>query len=401
MTSITNESFTMMSHPCECFVDTTHDESGNEMHRLRVQEKKDIFLKFAYMPKEGLVMVDNTTGSVLSKNILGELIAIKAGEREKLIRFFSEYGFFTPLSGSVLESFDFGDIFTVHKRIKETLHLMSLMQEPYVQYKTMLSIISWLIFSERVSLTSEEQEKSLLETCVHSYIAEQGIQIRMDYSYDGYDPYSSQDITVKDTIYGGEQIVSLSQFENESFTADAQTRTNTILNRYEAAKLYLFHQECDPSVRKVIDYFYHVTQDIGELLSFDTHGRAVFDCPDGEFTNRFNDKLRAATIEVAKIIIKEELDYAINAIYPAYDIETMSAAWKIPDLYSALFFSIFYMKPEVEIYRKCENPNCECYFLVSTTNSKRKYCSEECSNAMQQRKYRKRKKKAPTEADAF
>ena len=399
MTAIINEKFTMTSHPCDCFIDTTHDENGKENHVLRVQEKKDVSLKFAYMPKEGLVRVDEETGSVIGKNILGELIAIKDGERDKLIRFISEYGFLVPLSGNVLESFDFKDVFGVQKRIKETLRLMSLLQESYVQYKRILSIVSWLLLSDRISLRSIEQEKAILETCIHSYVAEMGRQSRTDYSYENYDPYSSQSITVEDSLYENLQSVPLSQFENDSFIADSMDGQDAILSKYNAASLYLFHQDCLPDVRKIIDYYYHITQEIGDLLSFNEKGEAQFACPNEELATRFNDSLRKATLDIAKIVIKEELDYAINAIYPSYDIETMSASWKIPDLYSALFFAIFYMKPDVEIYRKCENPNCECYFLVSTTNSKRKYCSDECSNAMQQRKYRKRKKKTSAGTD--
>lgn len=400
MSTITNEVFTVVGHPCDCFVDTTHDENGHEQHTLRIQEKGDCLLKFAYMPREGLVRVDDVTGSVLSKNILGELISIKDGDRNKLIKFFSDYGFFVSVSGDALETYKFEEIFAVQKRIKETLHLMSLLQEPYVQYKKMLSIITWLIFSDRVSLHSVSDGGAVLETCVHGYIDEMKKGNRADYSYEGYDPYSNQTITVEDSILKGTQNVSISEFENASFITEAGNNQDIVLSSYNASFLYLFHQGCPSEIRKVIDYYYHVTKEIGDVISFDDKGDAVFNCPDGEFNSRFNKQLREATLEVAKIIIKEELDYAINAIYPSYDIETMSAAWKIPDLYSALFFSIFYMKPELEIYRKCENSNCECYFLVSTTNSRRKYCSDECSNAMQQRNYRKRKKKTSAEADA-
>ena len=173
------------------------------------------------------------------------------------------------------------------------------------------------------------------------------------------------------------------------------------LSRYRAAILFLNERGEIPSDRKIIDYFYHITSEIGNIVSVPKEKAEVeFDCGDAEVTKRFSDPLRAASIEVAKITIKEELDYAINAIFPSYDIESMTGSWVIPDLYSALVFSIFYMKPDLESYRRCENPNCGCYFLVSTTNSRRKYCSVECSNAVQQRRHRQRIKKASTEVDA-
>jgi len=45
------------------------------------------------------------------------------------------------------------------------------------------------------------------------------------------------------------------------------------------------------------------------------------------------------------------------------------------DLISGLYFSLFYMKSGIQIYRKCANPNCEQYFIVQYMRSVLHYVS--------------------------
>ena len=70
----------------------------------------------------------------------------------------------------------------------------------------------------------------------------------------------------------------------------------------------------------------------------------------------------------------------------------MTPSWEIDDLLSALYFSIFYLNSELELYRQCANPRCSKWFLVRTTTTKKKYCSQECFNRVTQDKYRKNKR---------
>lgn len=86
----------------------------------------------------------------------------------------------------------------------------------------------------------------------------------------------------------------------------------------------------------------------------------------------------SSLIEIAKYIIVEE----INA-----------PSWKVDSLLCATYFSIFYLKPDLELYRPCDNPRCGHYFLVKTTSTRNRFCSQECCNRVTQDRYRKRKRK--------
>ena len=145
--------------------------------------------------------------------------------------------------------------------------------------------------------------------------------------------------------------------------------------------------------RKVIDFFYHMRRDVGCLESIKSDGTLIFryGLSDND-KSKLDEQLKTALLDVAKITLKEEIDHSLYGVSASYNIKTMSPSWNIPNLISGLFFSLFYLKPELEIYRKCANITCNQYFLVSTTNSKKKYCCPECGNAMAQRMSRKRKK---------
>lgn len=146
----------------------------------------------------------------------------------------------------------------------------------------------------------------------------------------------------------------------------------------------------------MIDFLFHYQKNIGIIKSFDSFGKVEYYDTDENirkcYNLNFDDKMKKALIEIAKITISEELEYNLQGIYPRYDVKTMSPSWAISDMLTGIYFSIFYMRPGLELYRKCENPNCDRWFLVKTTSTKKKYCSSSCSNSMAQRNHRKRKK---------
>lgn len=400
MSGFLNEKYTMKSCRCECFVDTSHNSDGSVNSALRIRALPADTLLFAYMPQEGLVRISEKTGAVESKNLLGELMAIRDGDEQGVMSFFKENGFLFPISSESLETFSFNDVFAVLRRIRETLNTMSLLYEPRKQYKKIMSTICWLTLSPRIQIKSLDEDKDSFSTCLHPYKKYMNFVVDGKYDTFNLDPYAGDDIAVPDTIYTPESSVSLNEMESKALLGSSGDYTNG-LSSYTASIIFLNERGELETDKRLIDYFYHLTREIGDITAVKSEKTEVeFSCDDAEVTERFSTVLRQATLDVAKIIIKEELDYAINAIYPSYNIETMTGSWTIPDLYSALLFSIFYMKPDLELYRKCENPNCGRYFLVNTTNNRRKYCCVECSNAMQQRKLRQRRKKASTEVDA-
>lgn len=140
--------------------------------------------------------------------------------------------------------------------------------------------------------------------------------------------------------------------------------------------------------RIVIDFLFH-------LLNI---GIKIDDVPpSGKLTlseninsaTRFDDIFRNQLIQIAKFVIKDEFDFVLYGIHPVYDIETLSPNWEIPNLFTALYFALFYTRPDYEVYRKCANPNCNRLFKFKTTNSRKQYHNTACQNAAAQMRHRK------------
>ena len=103
--------------------------------------------------------------------------------------------------------------------------------------------------------------------------------------------------------------------------------------------------------------------------------------------------MNTALIKIAQIVISEELNSNLQKICPQLNIGSLEPTWKLNTLLEALYFAVFYMKPGVELYKECENPNCkhQKYFLINATVTNKKYCCQACANAAAQRRSRQRK----------
>lgn len=107
----------------------------------------------------------------------------------------------------------------------------------------------------------------------------------------------------------------------------------------------------------------------------------------------FSDDMKEALVKIAKATISAEINANLRGISPQFNIGTLSPSWKLSTFLEALYFSIFYMKPGIELYKECENPNCkhDKYFLINATVTNKKYCCPACANAAAQRRSRQRK----------
>ena len=100
----------------------------------------------------------------------------------------------------------------------------------------------------------------------------------------------------------------------------------------------------------------------------------------------------SALINISKQLILEIFASELSSVQPVYDVVNMKPSWKLPNLLSALYFSIYYKNTNC-LYRKCENINCSQFFEVSKTNHSKKYCCTACKNSTNQRIYQEKKNK--------
>ncbi|OCA97842.1 CGNR zinc finger domain-containing protein [Clostridium beijerinckii] len=383
-----NNIFRYDSCSCECAEDIVHTAPGQpplKTYKLQCVPSKSI--RFAYAAKKGLVRIA-PNGTIEESNILGTLISIPNKKPTFLYDFFNSNGFLFPISAYGYEAVDAGVLFEIINRIKSTVELMTAVSEIKKDYQKILHLTLDLMLSSPVQLQIESMPIPYT-TCLHSFSNVIASVSSFALSSDRkQEAFNKDTYTVQDTIYPptfeldinyyndiiGGYLTSVYGSNSPLFKSIVQLYCNYPGNQIE---------------RKTIDFLFHYQRNVGIINTFDAYnGLTYFSEPN--FSN-FSATMKESLIEIAKFVLGEEINANLFGIHPVYNADTMAPSWKVDSLLSAIYFSIFYLKPDMELYRPCDNPRCGRYFLVKTTSTKTKFCSTECCNRVTQDRYRKKK----------
>ena len=358
-------------------------------HIFKMQEcaGDSAFSKFAFQPKDGLVRINEKKGNVEETNVLFSFIACK-DDLKKYIKFFNENGFLFPLSVGNFSEANSTQIIELSKRMSAAVELMSQLSEiENKNYKKMLTLTLFLLLSEPVVLQSESYN---YKSCSFEQISSLLNKGFMQNTVNSLPVDSDYNFVIKDTIFGETKMhMDIYRYTDENRDEELDPFWHSVFHSYCN---YRFgeHNKLD---KEIIDVLYHAYFSIGQITKC-TYEKIIFAENAKEDWSCFNDNFKKVLIDVAKYVVGLEINSNLNGIKPEYDIDIMEPRWKVTDLLSAMYFSIFYMRPNIELTRKCENPNCNNYFTVSRTSSRKKFCCQECANAVAQARFRA-KKKAP------
>lgn len=379
-----NTMFEYDGFSCCCVKDTenvTPDEPPKTTLKLYTDATKP--LRFSYVAKNGLCLTGKA-GGVIEQNILGKILTLPTGDIDKHIEFFQTYGFLLPLSSQEYESVDAEVLLEVVNRIKATIRLMNAIGKR--DYKKMLIHATYLLFApvQQISTSIESYE-----TCRHNFS-------ELLYSYNLFpdlnrepEVFVSGTYSVQDTMLGNKNPVDI-EFYN-AVRSGADTKINGSKDPWfkNTIAMYTGCQNADAELRTLIDFYYHFQTEVSAIkeVSF-THITPYTHIDE----NSFSDTIKTALLKVARIVVSEEINHNIRGIHPKYDGGKLTATWEVDTFIQAIYFSVFYMKAGVEIYKECENPNCkrDKFFLVDATRTNKHYCCEQCRNAAGAQRYRNR-----------
>lgn len=386
-----NSDFEFSSVAYDCEVDVTHPSKGVTKHTFRLYPKSDI-IYYAYIAGRGLVS-KNKEGSVDGRAVLPDLLSIKDEDAKAVKAFIELHGFFLPLDVNEDNAIDAELLFGLIDRLKTMVALMSALGEPKTEYKKILALTLYLLLSPTVAIQLPNFESPFL-TCIHDvgqvwngvYPVNENILQSEDVGYN-----IDEGCMVADSVRPPETWLTTSEYN------DAVGCERIDFSGVKANATYLFRNAvtAPPPCRLAIDFLYHFCKEVGDIKSWNYKGDLTFvSVPPtaAKFRDIFDEQLQSALISLAKMTLKTEIEYNLNGVVPSYDIETMAPSWRVEYLLAGLYFSVFYMRPKIELYRTCANPNCRLPFLVKTTSSKQKYCQSACANAMAQRNHRRKTK---------
>jgi hypothetical protein len=350
---------------CRCVIDSRHDRPDDPpIDTLKVSSNCNAKVKFVFVPTVGLVRISANKGVFEERNVLGAFLSIKKDSPKAYVNFFEKNGFLFPVSSDKYEEVDAGVLKAISERLELTVELMNDIGGPGKKnYGAILEETLGLLFAEPFSLTLCEG-KITYKSCVHAISNEIAKNIpEKDVKQEVFD---AGVLTVKDSIFG-ECKIDYSKY------CDVMTGKSEDLRIREIYELYLNDRGAEKELQNTIDFIFHFFYD-------------------GEKPEELSGEMKEALLSVAKNTLKEEIDSNVKGVSAAYDAEKLTPRWEVDSLMTALYFSLYYMKPDVELMKLCENPRCGKYFKVSRSNGKQKYCCPECRRRAGQTRHRLRLK---------
>lgn len=373
---LTSSIFTFESCGCTCEETVVFANiSTLPMPAVKLTPNAQNKVCFAFGSKVGLVRL-NDDGSIAESNILGKLVAINKQDIRSYFPFFEKNGFFFPIAAGKAEIISLEELQYLVSRLQATLELMSTITDmSRTSYEKIIRMIFYHLFAPVVSVeTKDGKYKYVSDIHQYSKYLDANRETKRDPRLN--DTFNNEEFSFTDNI--------------ASFTLDADF-VDSVLNgtpadsRYETPLFQnVFTAYCAPRDGKpktmlfINDFVFHYFYEVGIIDFVDlekTHYINDMVCKEN-FTN----KLKSAAVTTAKYIIKEEIESNLRRVRPTYNTAILEPAWKMDSLFSALYFGLFYMRPNMETYRRCANPKCGEFFPVPLSSRKKKYCCTACMN---------------------
>lgn len=391
----TSNVFLFESNGCICEKTVTSRSISEErLPAIRLTNDVNHKIHFAFASKKGLVRL-NDDGSIAESNILGKLVAINRNSVKEYFSFFERNGFLVPIKKGQSEVIGIEELKILLDRLQAILELMSTITNMSKDsYEKIIMLIFYLLFAPIVGIDINEARHKLLSDR-HQY------RVFLDKNKDGEREPRLNDIFNNENFDFSDNICSFSlnaDWVDSILNGEPKdSRYENILFR-EVFATYCTSREGKPKMMLLInDFIFHYLYDVGIIDHVELD--KIHYVNDSVHEENFNDKLKAVALLIAKYIIKEELEFNLRYVRPTYNISKLEPAWKIDSLLSALYFGLFYMRPNMETYRRCENTKCNEFFLVPVSSRKKRFCCKACMNRTMAARKRARDKIKDTQTE--
>lgn len=380
--------FSFVGQKCHFDIQKNDDSHIASKNILTISTDSNEKMYFSFSGNDGLCLTTEF-GSIIQKNVLGKFLSLPANNAKELLEFFDKYGYFFKMTSNESNIVDFNQLIQVTYHIKAALLLMNALQQSSIDYDNILQLTLFLLLSPKVEMriTEKQTYTGYHESTID--IIDSVIATTDNSSYitiDNEDYYNIPDI-----VYGKPYNLRVDEYEDISTGEHFMYSYPGIDDlRYKRITIaYKNSHHVSKIQRLVIGFLFHFmnTNGVVKNVTFDS-GIEFY----GEPNYNLDDQMKKALLLIAKYMLAQEINHHVSRMKPIYNPITLEPSWKAPNLLTTLYFSLFYMKPKSEIYRKCANPSCTNFFLVKTSNSRKKYCCDACRNASNQRDYRLRQK---------
>lgn len=375
---------------CACAIDEFHISPDQPPQTtIKVQALPGDPIHFAFAPGVGLVRLGEK-GALVEKNLLGSLISIKHNDTDSLFDYFERNGFLFKISDTEYEPINTDQMFELIRRLRTTVELLSALGSIKKDYQKIFGLSLYLILSDPIEIHFSSL-KEPYTTCLHSLLP------KLQNSYDLPKPeyfeqfaFDGDFVPIPDTLYESpyklDYILYMLCYGEENIDSELKGASSFLFR--STMFLYAHGENENIKTRRAVDLLFHYFYDVGVVKDVSEGGKIVYyDTPK---TTNITPAIKSRIIELAHEVIAEEINANMSGIHPLYDAEKMTPSWHVDTLLGGLYFSIFYMKPDLELFRRCRH--CGQFFTVKATSTRKVYCSDACRNNYQQSMHRKRKR---------
>ncbi len=386
-----NNLFRFENAPCDCVIDTKNIAPGQPPETtIKIQAINENKIQFAFAPGVGLVRLGER-GILSEGNLLGNLVSIKPGDIPTLFDYFKRNGFLFNVSDVGYEPIETEQIFELIKRLRATVELLSALGAIKKDYQKIFGLSLYLILSEPIEISFSTMTQPYI-TCKHSFFE----KYQVAYNYPEpesfqQEMYAEECITIPDTLINSPYKLDMQLYLSSlDGSGEEDILPGSSSNLFRQTVL-LFSRAINESlaVRRTTDLFFHYFYDIGIVKNVNENGEIEY-YTENPNIKKITKDMKDRIIEIAKLVIGEEINANMSHVHPIYNADKMAPSWNVDTLLGGLYFSIFYMKPDLELFRCCRQ--CGTYFSVKATSTRKVYCSDECRNRYQQSMHRKRKR---------
>ncbi len=373
--------FSFQNPSCVCLVDTINESPTDVKRIFKVIKDGSKLIQFAFQPNKGVVRINPKTGSVEEDNVLSKLISIDSSSINNFTKFFEKNGFLFPLNDA-MNQIDDETLLKIISNLQTTVNLMSQISEiTRKDYKRMLASSIYLLFASPIEINIGKNTYKISDNKRLKEILKKGREHSVNPATKQYN--KDWEFEVQDSIYGTHK-VHIDIYRHEVDDPESDEFWKSVYYSY------VNYIDAPKNERLLIEVLFHLYENYGSFYEASATEISFFNKRKVDWKLLEDYRFKQAILEMSKFAVSEEINGNLHGIYPEYDMNLMEPRWRVDGLLSALYFSLFYMKPNVELMRLCANPKCGKYFIISRTSSKKKYCCPECANRANQNRYRAR-----------
>lgn len=311
--------------------------------------------------EENEIIRINASFGIDEKPILLELAAIEMYDTDAIISFCNKYG----------------RLGTIHRGVVRSDYNSNVTMESFMEYRIVISRLQKLLALRAAA--EDNNYADMIKNAMSLLLSPASCQCRSEDSSWEYGKRVTSDLQMIQHL--------MDSWYNQPFSERMQ------LGKY--VNNFMDYLMNDPVDQKKDLYLFidTIRKNIG-IKDIDTQWNIIFTWKAEIFITTVAPEFLKNLKYIANQIISQELNQYISEVSPVIkqDGNKFYGTWNVNSLLELIYLELFLLFSQDTKLKKCLNPTCPEYFIVTGNETRKKYCSNRCGQLMAKRNQREREK---------